>query len=114
LTLWVRVDGLPIAAPKADLIIYSHLKSLPITIGATLLSGSTILTGTHDNGTAGGADCKGWTSALTTDSSVDGTAYDIGDWSETFNQPCNQMFRQLYCFSDLDRIFESGLEGIPY
>jgi hypothetical protein len=111
---WVRVDGLPIAASKADLIAFTHLKSLPITIGATLQNGSSTLTGTHNNGAAGGADCKGWTSALTTDSSIDGIAFDTGGWSESFNQSCDQVFRQLYCFSDLDRIFENGVEGLPY
>ena len=111
---WVRVDGLPIAASKADLIAFTHLKSLPITIGATLQNGSSTLTGTHNNGAAGGADRKGWTSALTTDSSIVGTAFDTGGWSENFNESCDQVFRQLYCFSDLDRIFENGVEGIPY
>ncbi len=111
---WVRTDGLPIAPSKAGLATFSQQQSLPIMIGQILVSGSGMVTGTNNDGTAAGADCHGWTSAVHGDSFVEGAGYFVSDWSNVFNEPCDSNSLQLYCFSDLDRLFDSGMEPIPY
>jgi len=110
---WVRLDGLPVAASK-NALISGQMRTLPITVGATLMNGSSMLTGTKSDGTSTGTDCHGWNSAANTDSFTEGTAYVMDSWTNALAEPCDLSYLQLYCFSDLDRLFDSGMEGIPY
>jgi hypothetical protein len=111
---WVREDGLPVAASKAALTNVQSIETLPTVLGTPLQPGNIAMTGTFAAGTASGNDCKGWTSASSSDMFLSGDALTIEFWTQFGLPGCNSNFNTLYCFSDLDRIFDSGLESIPY
>jgi hypothetical protein len=117
---WIREDGLPVAQSKAALTNLSSIQSLPQVIGATLLPGDQIATGTLSTGvvsigsSSANQDCLAWTSASASDSYLYGFAQIIGVWTQDGTPTCDATFNALYCFSDLDRIFDSGMESIPF
>jgi len=116
---WVRADGIEIAASLAALTdpTFSGIHSLPQQIGTPLsASGYFVLTGTNNDGTAYGSnfDCLGGTSANRADQGIAGYSGGIEGWTASYHFTCDYPMSHLYCFSDLDRIFGSDFESVPY
>ena len=112
---WVRTDGVPVASSIAALSSPATMTSAPVTLASGQFPISTHfpITGTANNGVAVGGNCSGWTSDTgTVTYGFDGS---LNVWTNISTLgPCSSSFSRLYCFSDLDRIFDSSVEAIPY
>jgi CSLREA domain-containing protein len=100
---WVRIDGIPVAADKAELASESLFSAIAVTDQGDYLHNHSVWTGTANNGTAAAAHCSGWTTA---DLSIQGTfgqAQSAGlrwsQWAATITGDCN-VSRRIYCLSD--------------
>jgi hypothetical protein len=116
---WVRIDGIVIASSKAALTDPTRIVSAPsISSSGSIVLGEVVLTGTDNEGhyVTGNDDCMGWTSASTTDAFPWGRSDSISYWSseDAFTTGCNTSSNRLYCFSDLDLIFDGKFDAIPY
>ena len=112
---WVRIDGVPIASSKATLIDPATMASPPSTFadGDVPTIVQYTWTGTLNAGIAASAHCSGWTS--TSDTAGFGFSGSLLHWTLlSTTLPCNGTSNRLYCFSDLDRLFASSVDPIPY
>ena len=112
---WVRTDGVPIAPSKAALQNPNTMTSPPVTLASGVFPSpvGSSWTGSNSAGNAAGGHCSGWTS--TTGSVTYGYNGDLRFWTDISpNGSCSSTLGRLYCFSDLDRIFASSVEAIPY
>jgi hypothetical protein len=110
---WVRSDGLPVSVSRAALASGS-LASQPGLDPTGTFTSFNMMTGTTNQGLSTGSDCNGWTSADPTVMFTQGAGNVIGQWAQDGDVGCNSPGQRLYCFSDLDRIFDSSLEIAPY
>jgi hypothetical protein len=112
---WVRVDGLPVTASKTELTSALTIQSVPIVIGSVLLPGDSVWTGTMASGTvSNGQHCQNWTSASASDTGSIGYSSYNSFWTQFSSRSCDDNTNGIYCFSDLDRVFGSGMESVPY
>ena len=100
---WVRIDGIPVAADKAELASESLFSAIAVTDQGDYLHNHSVWTGTANNGAAAAAHCSGWTTA---DPSIQGTfgqAQSAGlrwsQWAVSITGDCN-ISRRIYCLSD--------------
>jgi len=96
---WVRVDGAPVAADRAELT--SGRLFVPINLRPDgVFTGLVAHTGTNANGQAGPSNCLDWTSAASTDQGLRGLSGEtIASWTQGIQFGCD-FGGVLYCFSD--------------
>ncbi|HEY5925597.1 MAG TPA: hypothetical protein VIV11_28120 [Kofleriaceae bacterium] len=96
---WQRVDGLPLASSKLDLLDGMLLRSLDVTESGAYLSGATVWTASWRDGTTLGAACGDWTGSTAT--AYVGRANDPKKWSYAeYVSTCTTTTARLYCFED--------------
>jgi hypothetical protein len=110
---WVRSDGIPLAASRTALTSGNLVTQSGLSADG-LFTGSVISTGTTNAGVASGAECSGWTSADPGLQDTYGAGNFVEQWSQAYTFACSTPGQRLYCFSDLDRIFGSSIEAVPY
>jgi len=109
-----RIDGVTIAASRADLLDGSNAGSIhQYETGVYHLGGGggEVFTGTLEDGTGSELDCSGWTSSAPADvtKGIAGTTR-TGQWTEASSSSC-QFSQQLYCFSNVVTLFWDGFES---
>ena len=97
---WVRLDGVPVAANKADLLDGSLFTSINVDETGAFRSGDIVWSGTTDSGTKSLLTCNDWTDG-TSGTGASGSANDAGSgWSDDRTDACNASARWLRCFED--------------
>lgn len=108
-----RVDGMVVANGVNDLVDGQIQVSIHVRAdGGYLLSPGTAWTGSDADGTWGGTDCGGWTTAA---SGNDGHAGGPSrsrepGWTAMGPYPCTSSSGRLYCFSNVITIFWDGFD----
>lgn len=100
---WVRLDGVPVATNKADLIDGSLFTSINVDeTGSHGLVGYPALTGTTDAGIKATDNCNDWTDGTAGFSAISGRAQEAGSgWSGSSSSlKCDYQYFRLYCFED--------------
>jgi hypothetical protein len=96
---WQRVDGMPIANSKLDLLDTRLATSLNVTETGAYLTGALAWTSTWRDGTALTLTCGDWTGSATT--AYVGRANDPWRWSYAeYVASCTTTSARLYCFED--------------
>jgi hypothetical protein len=118
-----RVDGVPIATSKADLVDAATPQDNALIAGLwkTELDVSNYFfafTGTATNGQADAETCNNWMSNLNTDHAEFGSGTSsLGTWTQdsplASPLPCSATSYYLYCFSNEPILFWDNFEGFP-
>ncbi len=97
---WVRLDGVPVANSKADLIDGTLFAPINMTELSGLLLVERAWTGTVLDGTKQSGTCGDWTQATSASSTNVGVTYDAGRmWTNWNSYTCDRS-SHLYCFED--------------
>ena len=117
-----RVDGVPIAVDKADLVDAAGPLAVGLIAGLWKSEADTsnfffAWTGTAVNGTATANTCNNWDSNQNADTGDFGYGYSmLGNWTNdaptTFT--CNSANYYYYCFSNVPILFWDNFENLPY
>ncbi len=98
---WVRLDGVLVAASRAELLSAEHWTSISTTeTGDYAPALWYAWTGVESGGAATGSACNDWTDGSGSSEGPVGLPHSAGSmWSGVFEVPCSQM-NALYCFED--------------
>ena len=110
---WQRLDGVPIAAGKADLTDGTLFSTITLTEQGGVIGNATAWTGTDANGLANGGDCQDWSSSSASDMARTGSTNSVaGTWTSQSNVLCDFRSARLYCLADRPfSIFTDGFES---
>lgn len=101
---WVRIDGVPIAQNKEDLVSGSLFSSIEVTELGDYASDSDVFsawTGSDSSGQAHARNCSSWTDGTEKGLGLVGVSVGSGhQWTSYFSDYCN-VSRSLYCLSDI-------------
>ena len=119
-----RVDGVPIAADKADLVDAATPQGSALVAGiwkteADVSNFFFAFTGTKIDGTADAETCNNWLSNLGTDHAEFGLGTSsLGTWTQDSAGasvlPCSSTSYYLYCFSNVPILFWDNFENPPF
>lgn len=101
---WVRLDGVLVAAGKADLVDETLHAPINLTETGEFLGNWGVWSGSHYTGTGTGSNCSGWATGAAGVSAHYGRANSAAyNWTYLSTGPCNSNLR-LYCFSNFPAI----------
>lgn len=110
---WVRIDGVRIAATKADLTDQLLEAPLNVTQQGAYLTNWVVRSGSFSTGLSTGNDCADWTSSLGAVTANGGRANSSGpNWINIGTAGCDFQSSRIYCFSNVAAvIFQDDLES---
>jgi len=98
---WVRLDGVPVADDKADLLDGSLFTSINVDENGVYWLGFGVWSGTTDSGVKSPLTCNAWSDATSGFTGASARATSAGAfWSDRFASTCDNTLFKLRCFED--------------
>jgi hypothetical protein len=107
---WLRLDGIEVAASKADLTDQHLETSINLTEAGAYLGNWAVWTGTGADGTVNSPHCAGWTSGTAGTGNYGATGATFENWTSQSETSCDFVWSYLYCLQDLPLVFFDGFD----